>query len=95
MAQYTIINLSNGERTELVDGGLPVQLAVWAPTDNALVYVFQSNIYYRSSVSTKDVVQITATIGTVSNGVPDWVYEGKNTIVLNVLSKKKLFSNAN
>lgn len=78
MAQYAIININTGEKINLLHGGLPAQLAVWAPTNNAVVFVFQNNIYYKTSISDKETVQITSTNGTVSNGVPDWVYEGKN-----------------
>lgn len=71
-----IINLSDGVKTELLEGSAPIQLVLWAPSNNALVYVFQNNIYYRSSVNAADTFQVTSSTGTVSNGVPDWVYEG-------------------
>lgn len=74
MAQYVIINLETKQKIDLFYS--PVQLAVWAPTGNALVYVFENNIYYKSSVDARDV-QITSSPLGVSNGVPDWVYEGE------------------
>lgn len=45
---------------------------------NALVYVFENNIYYRESAESDGAVRITNTSRTefVFNGIPDWVYEG-------------------
>lgn len=56
-----------------------LQLASWAPRGNALVYVYQNNIYYRPEAEVAVDYQITDTgvVGTVYNGVPDWVYEGE------------------
>lgn len=81
MAQYSIIDLETGEKTELITGGIPVQLAIWSPTNNSLVFVYQNNIFYKSSVTAKEQ-QITSTDGYISNGVPDWVYEGKKNWVI-------------
>ncbi|KYQ52768.1 Venom dipeptidyl peptidase 4 [Trachymyrmex zeteki] len=57
----------------------PLQLATWAPRGNALIYVHQNNIYYRPDAEVANDYQITNTgvFGTIYNGVPDWVYEGK------------------
>lgn len=56
-----------------------LQLASWAPRGNALVYVYQNNIYYRPEAEMAVDYQITDTgvVGTIYNGVPDWVYEGE------------------
>lgn len=58
---------------------ISLQLATWAPRGNALVYVHQNNIYYRPEAEVAVDYQITDTgvFGTIYNGVPDWVYEGK------------------
>ncbi|XP_008202160.1 venom dipeptidyl peptidase 4 isoform X1 [Nasonia vitripennis] len=78
LAQYKIVNLETLQET-LLSGNESsgLQLAVWAPQGNALVYVFQSNIYYRPQAEVPDDYQITVTgaFGTIYNGVPDWVYE--------------------
>ncbi|KAL2712952.1 venom dipeptidyl peptidase 4 isoform X2 [Vespula squamosa] len=56
---------------------LTLQLATWAPTGNALIYVHQNNIFYRLEAEVPTDYQITDTgvFGTIYNGVPDWVYE--------------------
>ncbi|KMQ89224.1 venom dipeptidyl peptidase 4-like protein, partial [Lasius niger] len=67
-------------RTETIlaaNESTPLQLATWAPRDNALIYVHQNNIYYRPEAEVANDYQITNTgvFGTIYNGVPDWVYE--------------------
>ncbi|KAF7397903.1 hypothetical protein HZH68_009125 [Vespula germanica] len=54
-----------------------LQLATWAPTGNALIYVHQNNIFYRLEAEVPTDYQITdsGVFGTIYNGVPDWVYE--------------------
>ncbi|CAB0042041.1 unnamed protein product [Trichogramma brassicae] len=78
LAQYKIVNLETREETLLRSNGLgALQLALWAPEGNGLVYVYQSNIYYRPEAEIDKDYQITHTgeFGRVYNGVPDWVYE--------------------
>jgi dipeptidyl-peptidase-4 len=56
-----------------------LQLVRLAPVGNALVYVKDNDIYYRSSSSLDaDEEQVTydGEPGIFYNGVPDWVYEG-------------------
>lgn len=62
----------------------PLQLATWAPHGNALIYVYQNNIYYRPQAEVANDYQITDTgvFGSIYNGVPDWVYEGEWLITL-------------
>ena len=62
---------------------ISLQLATWAPRGNALVYVYQNNIYYRPEAEVAVDYQITDTgvFGTIYNGVPDWVYEGKFLVI--------------
>nr|XP_023020386.1 venom dipeptidyl peptidase 4 [Leptinotarsa decemlineata] len=75
LALYTIIELNSGERQVLNPEKRPIQLAVWAPVGNALVYVSENNIFYKSSAKERGAIAITSTVGYVSNGVPDWVNE--------------------
>lgn len=67
------------ETSLTANDSISLQLASWAPRGNALVYVFQNNIYYRPEAEVAIEYQITNTgvFGTIYNGVPDWVYEGK------------------
>jgi len=54
--------------------------AAWTPKQgHALVIVFNYDIYYRPGPRGNAVYRVTedAVPGVVSNGVPDWVYEGK------------------
>jgi len=62
-----------------VNESTPLQLAIWTPRGNALIYVYQNNIYYRPQAEVPNDYQITDTgvFGTIYNGVPDWVYEGE------------------
>jgi inactive dipeptidyl peptidase 10 len=56
--------------------------AAWTPKlGHALVIVFNYDIYYRPGPRGNAVYRLTedAVPGVVSNGVPDWVYEGKYT----------------
>ena len=58
-------------------------MLTWAPKGNAYAYVYRGNIYYKPSVKSKQVFPITndGLEGTVFNGVPDWVYEGKRSVL--------------
>ncbi|KAH0563923.1 hypothetical protein KQX54_008121 [Cotesia glomerata] len=62
--------LTKGNSTSL-------QLATWAPTGNALVFVHLNNIYYRPHAEKQKDYQITfdGVFRSVFNGIPDWVYE--------------------
>lgn len=53
-----------------------MQLAVWSPIGNAFVFVYENNIYYRSSASSEETVKLTSDGNFIYNGIPDWVYEG-------------------
>lgn len=74
-AQYQIIDINTGARHDLMASNQSVQLVVWSTVGNALVYVYENNIYYKSSATSEDVVTITSTSNFVTNGIPDWVYE--------------------
>ena len=56
----------------------PLLYATWAPNSDALIFVFHNDLYYATSPKLTTMYRITDTgqIGTVFNGVPDWVYEG-------------------
>lgn len=54
-----------------------LELAVWGPQGNALAFVQNNNIYYRSSVNDATIqISTDGKPGTIYNGVADWVYEG-------------------
>jgi dipeptidyl-peptidase-4 len=62
-----------------VAGGALLQLVRLAPVGNALVFVLDNDIYYRSSSSysaEEKRVTFNGIPGILYNGVPDWVYEG-------------------
>lgn len=53
-------------------------LAEWAPRGHGLIMVQDYDVYYRKSPTSHTGYRITNTAvpGVVSNGVPDWLYEG-------------------
>jgi len=64
-----------------VAGGALLQLVRLAPVGNALVFVLDNDIYYRSSSSfgaEEKRVTFNGVPGIFYNGVPDWVYEGNS-----------------
>ncbi|CAL7939159.1 unnamed protein product [Xylocopa violacea] len=78
LARYRIVKLDTLSETSLMaNDSISLQLATWAPQGNALVYVYQNNIFYRPQAEVAEDYQITDTgvFGTIYNGVPDWVYE--------------------
>lgn len=82
-AQFTVVDLTTKGTYQLsVDDtilGKVMQLATWGPVNNSIIFVHRSNIFYKSTVTSNDTVQLTTDgeFGYVDNGVPDWVYEGK------------------
>jgi hypothetical protein len=63
----------------LVAGGALLQLVRLAPSGNALAYVLDNDIYYRSSGyggTEEKRITFSGIPGVFYNGVPDWVYEG-------------------
>ncbi|KAK7866724.1 hypothetical protein R5R35_003146 [Gryllus longicercus] len=87
LSQYDIIDLEKGERRTLqaaVETHAPgddprvLQLAIWAPTGNAIAFVYHNDIFYRASAAADaETVRLTSdgSFSTVYHGVPDWVYE--------------------
>lgn len=53
--------------------------AEWTPRGNALILVYNYDIYYKPSPTSSRVLRLTdsAVPGIISNGLPDWLYEGK------------------
>lgn len=53
--------------------------ARFTPTGNALILVYNYDIYYSAAAREHRVWRVTedAVPGVVYNGIPDWLYEGK------------------
>ncbi|KAK6630046.1 hypothetical protein RUM44_005444 [Polyplax serrata] len=51
--------------------------AEWTPRGNALILVYNYDIYYKPSPTSSRVLRLTdsAVPGIISNGLPDWLYE--------------------
>lgn len=64
-------------------------LAEWSPRGHGLIMVQDYDIYFRPSPTSPHWYRITDTAvpGVISNGVPDWLYEGITTLKL---SKSKI-----
>lgn len=56
----------------------PLLYATWAPTTDALAFVSHNDLYYTTGPDLDTMYRITDTgqIGSIFNGIPDWVYEG-------------------
>lgn len=56
----------------------PLLMAQWAPETDAVAFVFHNDVYYTTNPTLTTMYRISSTgqIGTIFNGVPDWVYEG-------------------
>ena len=50
----------------------------WSPRDNSLIIVQDGNIFYTPGIRSPHVYQLTKSgvPRVISNGVPDWLYEG-------------------
>ena len=53
--------------------------AAWAGRGSALLLVYDYDIYYKPAANASQSYRITNTAvpGVISNGVPDWLYEGE------------------
>lgn len=62
--------------------------ADWAPRGNALYIVYDYDVYYKPSATSTRVFRLTdsAVPGIISNGVPDWLYEGNNNLFIYILN---------
>uniref|UniRef100_A0A8D0D5Z1 Dipeptidyl-peptidase 6b n=1 Tax=Sander lucioperca TaxID=283035 RepID=A0A8D0D5Z1_SANLU len=53
-----------------------LQFAGWGPRGQQLIFIFENNIYYRSTVDSRAIRLIsTGKEGVVFNGLADWLYE--------------------
>lgn len=64
-------------------------LAQWTPRDHGLVMVQDYDIYYITSPKSNTGYRVTDTAipGILSNGLPDWLYEGKIIKIIYILDK--------
>lgn len=84
LARHTILNLETGESIPLAPQRVrsrndqpPLLYATWAPTDDALAFVSHNDLYYTTGPDLATMYRLTDTgqIGSIFNGIPDWVYE--------------------
>ncbi|XP_068604393.1 A-type potassium channel modulatory protein DPP6-like [Brachionichthys hirsutus] len=53
-----------------------LQYAGWGPRGQQLIFIFENNIYYRSTVESRSIRLVsTGKEGVVFNGLSDWLYE--------------------
>uniref|UniRef100_A0AAQ5XWR6 Dipeptidyl-peptidase 6b n=1 Tax=Amphiprion ocellaris TaxID=80972 RepID=A0AAQ5XWR6_AMPOC len=53
-----------------------LQFAGWGPQGQQLIFIFENNIYYRTTVESRAIRLVsTGKEGTVFNGLADWLYE--------------------
>ncbi|CAL8295129.1 unnamed protein product [Lota lota] len=53
-----------------------LQYAGWGPHGQQLIFIFENNIYYRSTVESRSIRLVsTGKEGVVFNGLSDWLYE--------------------
>ncbi|XP_045623531.1 venom dipeptidyl peptidase 4 isoform X2 [Procambarus clarkii] len=84
LARHTILNLKTGETIPLAPTRVrsrldqpPLLYATWAPTDDAMAFVSHNDLYYTTGPDLDTMYRLTDTgqIGSIFNGIPDWVYE--------------------
>lgn len=84
LARHTVLNLATGESIPLAPTRVrnrndqpPLLFATWAPTNDALAFVSHNDVYYTTGPDLETMYRITDTgqIGSIFNGIPDWVYE--------------------
>jgi dipeptidyl aminopeptidase B len=76
-AQYWVFNVEQqtGEPLDPVNPDARIQLAIWSPTSDSIVFTRDNNMYLRK-IGDSVVTQITRDGGAeLFYGVPDWVYE--------------------
>ncbi|XP_027876806.1 dipeptidyl aminopeptidase-like protein 6 isoform X1 [Xiphophorus couchianus] len=79
LAKYIIYSLVTQESWPL---NLPevneavLQYAGWGPQGQQLIFIFESNIYYRATLETRSIRLVsTGKDGVIFNGLTDWLYE--------------------
>ncbi|XP_015228068.1 PREDICTED: dipeptidyl aminopeptidase-like protein 6 isoform X2 [Cyprinodon variegatus] len=79
LAKYIIYSLVTQETwplnpPEVHDAVL--QYAGWGPQGQQLIFIFENNIYYRSTVDSRSIRLVsTGKEGVIFNGLADWLYE--------------------
>ncbi|XP_073318709.1 dipeptidyl peptidase 4-like [Pagrus major] len=74
-ASYSLYDLKNDK---FLTSDIPheVQYFSWAPVGNKLAYVWDNNVYVKTSpVSKPEQVTFNGEYNVILNGIPDWVYE--------------------
>ena len=60
-----------------------LQVALWTGYGSSLVYVNENDIYFRPLADVAHEIRLTndGKGGVIFNGIPDWVYEGNDSIL--------------
>ncbi|KAF7708988.1 dipeptidyl aminopeptidase-like protein 6 isoform X2 [Silurus meridionalis] len=78
-AYYIICSLETPETWILTPPEVrnaPLQYAGWGPRGQQLIFIFENNIYYRSTVESRTIRLVsTGKEGVIFNGLSDWLYE--------------------
>ncbi|KAG7336403.1 hypothetical protein KOW79_001096 [Hemibagrus wyckioides] len=78
-AYYIICSLETPETWILTPPEVrntPLQYAGWGPRGQQLIFIFENNIYYRSTVESRTIRLVsTGKEGVIFNGLGDWLYE--------------------
>ncbi|KAB5587222.1 hypothetical protein PHYPO_G00010630 [Pangasianodon hypophthalmus] len=78
-AYYIICSLETPETWILTPPEVrnaPLQYAGWGPRGQQLIFIFENNIYYRSTVGSRTIRLVsTGKEGVIFNGLGDWLYE--------------------
>ncbi|XP_062284709.1 dipeptidyl aminopeptidase-like protein 6b [Scomber scombrus] len=79
LAKYIIFSLVTQDTWPLTPPEVHdavLQFAGWGPRNQQLIFIFENNIYYRSTVESRSIRLVsTGKEGVVFNGLPDWLYE--------------------
>ena len=82
-ARYSVIDLTSGKvyRLQPVQQSIEhelLQYATWNRRGNGLIYVYKSDIYYRTAPYSLSDARLTndGQQNVIFNGIPDWVYAG-------------------
>ncbi|XP_070711445.1 dipeptidyl peptidase 4-like [Pempheris klunzingeri] len=75
-ASYSLYDVALGTFMEPSDIPHEVQYLAWAPEGNKLAYVWENNVYIKTSpASSPQQVTFNGEKNKILNGIPDWVYE--------------------
>uniref|UniRef100_A0A674F7A4 Dipeptidyl-peptidase 4 n=1 Tax=Salmo trutta TaxID=8032 RepID=A0A674F7A4_SALTR len=75
-ASYSLYDLADSTFLSTPDIPHQVHLFAWAPTGNKMAFVWENDVYVKTSPTAK-AVQVTSNgkHNNILNGIPDWVYE--------------------